>query len=370
MDQTTATAPRPAFQYDGDIGELYAIFLINLMLTIVTLGIFRFWAITRYRRYLWSHMRFQNENFEYTGRGRDLFLGLLMAIGILVGLAVVAGLLSALLSKIDRGLGALPMVALYVTIVTLAFAARFSAQRYRLSRTVWCGIRGGMQGSALRYGVRNLLYAVMVPFTLFQLVPWMQVRLAERRINASRFGNLAFAFRGRAVWLYLPYLAVFVGSALLFALIAGVLWAEVAPSISPLIGSGAKDPRLLAAIERATLLVIAGMILFGIGSGLIGCWYWARLGRHILGNTTLGPLRLSSAVTGPALLWLVLGNALIALFTFGFGLPVVVHRSARFLARTLLVTGTLDAATLQQGALAMPRTGEGMLQMLDHGSIF
>ncbi len=370
MDQTTAAAPRPALHYDGDIGELYGIFLINLLLTIVTLGIFRFWAITRYRRYLWSHMRFQNERFEYTGRGRELFLGLLMAIGILFGLGVATGLLSALLGKVSHLLGALPMVALYVTIVILAFAARFSAQRYRLSRTVWCGIRGGMQGSALRYGVRNLLYAVMLPFTLFQLVPWMQVRLAERRINASRFGSLAFAFRGRAARLYWPYLAVFVGCVLLFALIVGVVWAAAAPSIMPFVGSGAKDPRLIAAIQHAMLLAFAGMILFGIGSSLISCWYWALLGRHIVGNTSLGPLQLASVVTGPGLLWLLLGNALIALFTLGFGLPVVVHRSARFLARTLLVTGTLDEANLQQSSLAVLRTGEGMLQMLDHGSMF
>jgi uncharacterized membrane protein YjgN (DUF898 family) len=370
MDQTTATMPRPALQYDGDIGELYGIFLINLMLTIVTLGIFRFWAITRYRRYLWSHMRFQNERFEYTGRGRDLFLGFLMAIGILLGLGIAAGLLSALLGTINKVLATLPIIALYVTILILAFAARFSAQRYRLSRTVWCGIRGGMQGSALRYGVRSLLYAVMLPFTLFQLVPWTQVRLAERRINASRFGNLAFAFRGRAARLYLPYLAVFIGTTLLLALIAGAVWGAVAPSFTPLIGAGAKDPRLIAAIQHAMLLTFAGVILFGIGSSLIACWYWALLGRHITGNTTLGPLCLTSIVTGPGLLWLMFGNALIALFTLGLGLPVVVQRSARFLARTVLVSGTLDEATLRQNSLAMPRTGEGMLQVLDHGSIF
>ena len=46
------------------------------------------------------------------------------------------------------------------------------------------------------------------------------------------------------------------------------------------------------------------------------------------------------------------------------------HRSMRFLARNLLVSGTLDVETLRQSTLAMPRTGEGMLQMLDHGSLF
>ena len=88
MDQATALLPRQALEYDGRIGELYGIFVVNLLLTIITIGIYRFWAITRWRRYFWSHMTFQDERFEYTGRGGELFLGLLMAFGILIGLSI------------------------------------------------------------------------------------------------------------------------------------------------------------------------------------------------------------------------------------------------------------------------------------------
>ncbi len=56
MDQVTDAQPRQALQYDGRLGELYRIFLVNLLLTIITLGIYRFWAITRWRRYFWSRM--------------------------------------------------------------------------------------------------------------------------------------------------------------------------------------------------------------------------------------------------------------------------------------------------------------------------
>ena len=80
-------------------------------------------------------------------------------------------------------------------------------------------------------------------------------------------------------------------------------------------------------------------------------------------------MSLGSLITGRGLLGLALGNVLISLFTLGFGLPIVAHRPARFLARTLLVTGTLDEAAPRQSSLAMPRTGEGMRQMLDRGSI-
>jgi len=56
VDQSTSDAPHQALHYDGRIGPLYRIFVVNLLLTIVTVGIYRFWAITRWRRYFWSHM--------------------------------------------------------------------------------------------------------------------------------------------------------------------------------------------------------------------------------------------------------------------------------------------------------------------------
>jgi hypothetical protein len=55
--------------------------------------------------------------------------------------------------------------------------------------------------------------------------------------------------------------------------------------------------------------------------------------------------------------------------TLGLGLPIVLHRSARFLARTTWMTGTFDADALVQSELARPRTGEGMLQAFDPGIV-
>jgi uncharacterized membrane protein YjgN (DUF898 family) len=266
-------------------------------------------------------------------------------------------------------LAILPVVALYVFILILAFAARFSAQRYRLSRTLWCGIRGGMQGSALAYGVRSFLYTLLLPLTLFQLVPWTQVRLAERRINAARLGSAAFSFRGRARVLYLPYVATFLGTFLLFAAIAGGAWGIVAPGITPYLGQ-TNDPRLDIALQRAMPVIVIGLIAFSIGAALIGCWYSALFVRHIIGNTKLETLPLRSTVTGRALLWLIVSNGLIVLFTLGIGMPIVLHRNMHFLARNLLISGELDVAALRQSTLAMPRTGEGMLQLLDQGAAF
>ncbi|OAJ54114.1 hypothetical protein A6V36_35400 [Paraburkholderia ginsengiterrae] len=358
---------QPLLTYDGKIGELYGIFIKNLLLQIITLGIYRFWATTNTRRYIWSRMRFQGERFEYTGTGGELFKGFLLAIAIMFGAMVGAGVLSAILRAITGStlLGALPVIALYFLIAVVAAGAYFSAQRYRLSRTQWCGIRGGMTGSAWGYGVHVLLYGLLCIVTLGQMIPWVSMRLAERRINASSFGNLPFHFKGRAGALY----GVFVGTFIGVIVLLGVLGAIFIKSFMALRSMGhvplkAHDPAALGS-------VFLFYVLFIVGALLIRCFYFALVTRHVMGNTTLGTqLRFGSSITAGRLLGMVLGNLAIVVFTLGLGLPVVLHRVMRLAADTLQVSGQLDPQTLAQSDQTPPRTGEGMLNLLDHGGSF
>jgi uncharacterized membrane protein YjgN (DUF898 family) len=366
---------RPVLAYDGRISELYGVFLLNLLLTIITLGIFRFWAITRIRRYLWSHMRFEDTRFTYTGRGRELFFGFLLAMLILILLAGVAVGLALVLAKFHPVLAAIPIVAAYLGLFILFGAAHFSAQRYRLSRTEWRGIRGGMEGSALRYGVSWLLWLLASIVTLYQAVPWMQVGLARRRIDASRFGSAAFRCEARAGRLYLTWLATILGYVLLLAVIVAIVVAAEWSLFARIISGEIKGQGAEAAMLRAIPVIVAGILAFFVGSGLLATWYYTRLSRLILSNTTAvipgaqGLLRFGTSMTAGRLLWLVVSNVLIALLTLGLGLPIVLHRYARYIARTTYMTGTFDANALAQSTLARPPLGEGFLQALDPGIV-
>src|SRR6185437_9615849 len=63
----------------------------NFLLTIVTLGFYRFWARVRVRRYFWSSLRLADEPLEYTGTGLELFVGFLIAVAVIApfGIAYV-----------------------------------------------------------------------------------------------------------------------------------------------------------------------------------------------------------------------------------------------------------------------------------------
>ncbi len=350
---------RPALHYDGRIGELYRLFLTNLLFTILSLGLYRFWAVTRNRRYVWSRLAFQGQRFEYTGRGSELFLGFLLAGLAIFGVLLVVGLLVWIL---PYALKAVVVLLLYAAFFVVAAGAVFAAQRYRLTRTQWCGVRGGMEGSMLAYGLRAVGYYLLAGVTLLQMVPWVQVRLAERRINASRFGATPFRFEGRAGLLYPIFLATTVGFVVVGALygwaVSGLVGGLAGPSTDSAPGDAA------AAMAAVLPLLFGAGLLFAIAAVLVGVYYQVCLTRHILGRTTIGPVRFSSAITTGGFLWLIVSNVLILVVTLGLGFPVIVHRSLLFLQRTLHADGVLEPARLGPAAGPVPQFGEGLYQQL------
>jgi len=254
----------------------------------------------------------------------------------------------------------------YIVLLIMAGGAHFSAQRYRLSRTQWHGLHGGMQGSALAYGAWFLLYLIYNLCTLWQLSPWMTLRLAERRINASSFGNARFDFQGTAGKLYAAFLATFVA---VIGLIGAILFCDIKLGLFVHLDEFGHYPT--QGLNDFWRVMFSFYLPLVIGGLLAGCFYVALVTRHIAGRTTLaGSMRFASTLSGWRLLKLILGNLLIAIGTLGLGYPVILHRSLRVMADTLMVSGTIDPDTLQQNTDAAPRTGEGMLNLLDHGGAF
>jgi uncharacterized membrane protein YjgN (DUF898 family) len=366
MDQASGNET-PMLAYDGRIGEIYRIFLINLLLTVVTLGIWRFWAITRMRRYIWSRTSIHGDRFEYDGKGSQLFVGFLIASAIILGMIIVAGLLNFLLRPISVGLAAIPLAVVYVAVTVLALGAPFSAQRYRLGHTVWHGIRGGMEGSMIAYGARSLLYGFAMLFTLFQLVPWASLRLYERRINASSFGSWRFVAQGRAGRLYGRFLLT---SVVIFGLAVAVFGAvfQMERPVFAQLGNYASPEDARAISVTLGYHIVAAYFVFVLGAVLISASYQAAFLRHIAGHTRLGDIAFASDVSTGGLLKLLIGNVLLMLFTLGLGYPVVLHRTMRFYTTHVLVTGMLDLTSLKQSDLPPSRFGEGMFQVLDAGS--
>lgn len=211
-------------QYFGKLEPLLWLYIKTALLTLITLGIYRFWAKTRIRKYVWSATAGENDSFEYTGTGLEKFLGFLVAIVIL---AVYLGLFQLLLTFL--GLAIIPQddsptaiiaqsVAInlsFVAVLPLLLFAQYRARRYKMARTRWRGLRFGMDNGAWGYVGRALWYTFLSIITLGILAPLSAFRLEKYMADRSWYGDARFEQFGRWQALYPGMKHVFIGMGML-----------------------------------------------------------------------------------------------------------------------------------------------------------
>ncbi len=152
FDAPPPAEPPPApngARFAGPERAFWRLLTRGAMLLFVTLGIYRFWLATDVRRFLWSNTEIAGDGLEYIGTARELLLGFLIAIVLLVPVNV--GFFLAAFSG-----GTLGQMAGTLAFAVLALFGQFAvyrARRYRLTRTVYRGLRFHQTGSAWRYAV-------------------------------------------------------------------------------------------------------------------------------------------------------------------------------------------------------------------------
>ena len=188
-DEQAATR---AFCFTGRWQDYAPIAFTNLLLTVVTLGVYVFWARTRTRRYLWSRTQFIDDRLEWTGTGLELFVGYLLAFVLFVlPLGIINLVLQGVMMRGHQGAAGLMVGLLYLAILSLFGVARFRALRYRLSRTLWHGIRGGSDDQGVAYGWSYFWRTLLSFLTIYLMTPWAMARLWNQRWNAMSFGSLS-----------------------------------------------------------------------------------------------------------------------------------------------------------------------------------
>jgi uncharacterized membrane protein YjgN (DUF898 family) len=177
--------------------ELVPLHLKFLALTLLTLGVYQFWARTKARRFLWQKTRLLGDPFVYLGRPLELLLGFVVAVVLILGPIVALNIL--VLAPVGQDPAASASVAALalsavqaVAIPYLVFVGAYAARRYRLSRTAWRGIRGAQTGSAWRYGLVGFLSLLATSLTFAWYYPWQRAKLARLRIDNSWLGSQRF----------------------------------------------------------------------------------------------------------------------------------------------------------------------------------
>lgn len=339
----------------------------NFLLKIVTLGIYGFWGKTEVRRRIWSAARLNGEPLQYTGTGKELFLGFLIVFGVfflpilLVGMAlgVLAGPKSPLL-------GAFQFV-IYVVSFFLIGVAIHRAQRYRLSRTNWRGIRGGLDGSSWSYAWTHFWTGLMIILSLGWASPWRSTKLQGLISNGMRFGDRPFRFAATAGPLYKPFAVLWLCGLAIIVLIG----LTIQGLVTYLWMSGLVQLPRAGRPPDAYQMMLLGLAFYGImilgflAYGVVSAWYRAKMMNHFAAHTTFENARFIGNATGRSLIWLTITNALMTTLTLGLLAPVAQARSARYLVQRLTIDGSAPLAEIAQRAHDDLKRGEGLAQVFD-----
>lgn len=366
--QSTQTNEKSDVSYDGSVASIYKIWIKNLILSVITLFIYRAWAKTRMRKYLWSHIKVNGHALTYTGTGKELFRGFIkvalfyfvmssIIFAITFGVMLKVGLEDIQINQavtqqnIEEALGLcgykdisnIPdgqyksclfkyglassynasMVKLFSTALTwsvilyIIFYAQYSALRYRLSRTTWCGIHGSLTGSPRKYAFMCIGRFIINIVTLGIAIPKSDLIKQGAITNNMYLGNKKASFHE---------------------------------------GRGK-----LGSVNIKTLLLAIPTL------GFSRLWYLAELRNQKLANLSFVGVHFKGTFTGYKYLKLSIGNLLILIATVGFGMPIILNRTINFSIKNIHVLGNVNELTISQGdeKTKAGNMGEGFEDSLD-----
>jgi len=345
--------------FTGSLRTFLPLWLETLGLSLVTLGFYRFWGKTRIRRYLWSHTRFLDEPLEYTGTGKELFIGFLIALVVFVLPASLFSLLIQFGSGNQAQLVGSLTLLFYVYFFVLTNFAMYRAQRYRLTRTLWRGIRGGMATNGWNYAMKGLGLYAAAGFTMGFLMPWASTTLWNDRWNDASFGDQPF--RSDAPWR--PLFCRFLHSLLAYAGLLILFGLAVFGGLK-LIGEGN-----ISLPEQSVAAGVLFVVALYAAGGIVFIAYRALQLRLWISHLRWAGLKFE--FTARTLDWaLFYGKLLgVVVLTLGLGLfGLAGYFSWRFICQHIDIAGDIDATLLGQSRTAEPGQGEGLADALDVGA--
>jgi uncharacterized membrane protein YjgN (DUF898 family) len=337
--QSEARGLDEPFVFSGEGGEYFRIWVVNAVLSIVTLGIYSAWAKVRKASYFARNTRLLGDPFEFVADARAILRGRVLALALL-GFYTYA-------FEFSLALGIVATLVL-LALAPLLFA---SATRFRLQNTRWRALRFGFAATPMQ-AYRSVFFVVAMwisggvaaalrddeRWTLAfgaataLLLPWMHHRLKAFQHRHATFAGHASAFRSA--------LGTFYGTYLLGGLIVTVSAASA--------GTVA-----VAALSGTSPAVAGGWLGFAVGAmvgaaGWIVAWpyFAARIQRAVWTHTTLGPFEFETSIAFKTLLPIALKNGALVLLTAGLYWPFASVAWARYRIGCMRIVGSasVDAA--------------------------
>ena len=339
-------------EFTGSGSEYFRIWIVNLLLLLLTLGIYFPWAKVRRLRYFYGNTLVDGEPLDFHGNPLKMLKGYLL-VGLLFGLYSMAGNFSPTAGFIA-----------FVIVTAIWPALLKSSMQFRMANTSWRGLRFSFRGSlgdAYRAVLPMFLPGLVIlgavtgvadpekppnwyMFTLLGVLlvgaavaPWLLWNLKQYQHNHYALATLQTSFKATLGSFYKVVFKTF-GVMLLAALLTAAVFAAIAFA-SGSMGRAGKGMAVFAAISGFLASTIAMLVV-------VKPYVISRMQNLVWTQTGNASLRFLSNLRFRSLLWLTVKNWLLVIVTLGLYWPFAAVALARIRLEAVTVKSRVSPDTL------------------------
>ncbi len=381
---------RHPFTFSGKGGEYFGIWIVNVILSILTLGIYSAWAKVRRLQYFHRNTQVLGSSFDFHGRPIDILKGRLIAFGAYAAYAV--------LTNISTVASIILALALFAVIPYFVY----KSLRFRLYNTSWRQVRFKFLGKVPGAYSAFFGWPIAAMMSAYALLPFAHHQSSTYTLGNSSLGTTLAKFKASVGDFYKVYLKTLGLFLLYIVAVVALSWfviskstldmksvfsgmaeaaldadaktadseeaeeeEEALPGLSDKkVDQKTKDLSNVTMLATALPFAILGFYFFAFL--LIGPYFNARINNVIWNGTTLGPLRFESTLSARTLSWITITNFFGIVLTLGFFKPFAAVRMAKYRVSCLqLVAAGPIAAHVQAIAGDVNARGEEVAEMFD-----
>ena len=346
--------PKPIHQpvFVGSAREYFRIWVVNMLFSLLTLGIWSAWATVRNRRYLYGNTEFAGNRFDFHGNPVSILRGRLLAVVFFSAYAFGGDFHYAI-----------PVIAFLLLIVLFPWML-VSAMRFRLSNTSWRNLRFGFTATTKKayawlggltacifilYGIFFLQFLwldesvseepSMLPFLIssllfvaasFVLVPLTVYRIRYLVMNHIRYGEQTFLAKIQASRFFRVY-----GKSLLIGIVAIGAGSLIIGGLISVLWVSDNDMNSTYALMILVYATMVPVYLLPFAVWKVG------ITNYVFNSTVVDGLKFSMKMKVWPYWWIVLSNAFLALVTLGLAIPWTKIRVIRYMLSSLSVNGEI-----------------------------
>lgn len=318
-----ATIP---FDFWGTGTEYFKIWIVNIILSIITLGIYSPWAKVRRKQYFYGNTDLKGASFEYLADPLKILKGRAVVVGFLILHSIVSNVIPIIATIMGL---AIVVILPWLVVRSLAFNARNSAIR---------NIRFGFDGTYGQAAKVYILWPVVAAFTLGILAPYVYFRQKKFIVENTSYGTTRFEFTATAG----EYYRVFIGA--LIPIVLGIV----------------------AFMASSVLFPPAGL-LFGLVIYLyLMAFFSVKTTNLLYDSSRLGSHGLEADLRVKEYFFIVATNSIAIALTLGVFHPWARVRTTRYKVEhlSLIASGDLDSFVAKEQK-EVSALGEEMADFLD-----